>query len=205
MRSARVVSRRLRTSIVTKSNGSDLRRPSTGIGARGADRLRVVSQSLPDAYLREAKPLGGRLPEVRASRTRRESVVALAGVPLFADLPKRALQRLAKEADELSFQPGERLVEEGLLGETLFVVMQGQGKVTRRGRRVGAVVPGDFFGELSTIDGGPRTATVAAETPMKVLRVFRASLRKLIQDDPQLAVKIVDGIVRRIRQVERSA
>jgi len=162
-----------------------------------------VSQSLPDALLRERRPVGGRRPEVSASRTRRETVVALGGVPLFADLPKRALQRLAKQADELTFQPGEHLVDEGLLGETLFVVMQGQAKVTRRGRRVGSVVPGDFFGELSTIDGGPRTATIVAETPMRVLRLFRATLRKLLDDEPQLAVKILDGIVRRIRQVER--
>ena len=162
-----------------------------------------MSQSLPDALLRERRPVGGRRPEVSASRTRRETVVALGGVPLFADLPKRALQRLAKQADELTFQPGEHLVDEGLLGETLFVVMQGQAKVTRRGRRVGSVVPGDFFGELSTIDGGPRTATIVAETPMRVLRLFRATLRKLLDDEPQLAVKILDGIVRRIRQVER--
>jgi CRP/FNR family cyclic AMP-dependent transcriptional regulator len=162
-----------------------------------------VSQSLPDALLRERRPIGGRRPEVSASRTKRETVVALGGVPLFSDLPKRALQRLANEADELAFQPGEHLVDEGLLGETLFVVMQGQAKVTRRGRRVGSVVPGDFFGELSTIDGGPRTATIVAETPMRVLRLFRATLRKLLDEEPQLAVKILDGIVRRIRQVER--
>jgi CRP/FNR family transcriptional regulator, cyclic AMP receptor protein len=162
-----------------------------------------MSQSLPDAVLRERRPIGGRRPEVSASRTKRESAVALSGVPLFSDLPKRALQRLVKEADELSFEPGERLVEEGLLGETLFVVMQGKAKVTRRGRRVGSVVPGDFFGELSTIDGGPRTASVVAETPMRVLRLFRATLRKLLDDEPQLAMKILDGIVRRIRQVER--
>jgi len=162
-----------------------------------------VSQSGPDALLRERRPIGGRRPEVTATRTKRESVVALKGVPLFADLPKRALQRLAREADELAFDPGESLVEEGSLGETLFVVLQGKAKVVRRGRRVGSVVPGDFFGELSTIDGGPRTATIVAETPMKVLRLFRSTLRRLLQDEPAMSLKILDGIVRRIRQVER--
>jgi len=162
-----------------------------------------MSQSGPDALLRERRPIGSRRPEVSAARTKRESVVALKGVPLFSDLPKRALQRLAREADELSFEPGQQLVEEGRLGETLFVVIQGKAKITRRGRRVGSVVPGDFFGELSTIDGGPRTATVVAETPMRVLRLFRSTLRKLLHDEPELSIKILDGIVRRIRQVER--
>ena len=142
-------------------------------------------------------------PEVRASRTKRETAVALSGVPLFADLPKRHLQRLAREADELAFAPGDQIVRERSLGETVFVVMEGRAKVTRNGRRVGEVLPGDFFGELSAIDGGPRTASITAVTPVRVVRLFRRTLRKLLQDEPQLTAKILDGIVRRIRQVER--
>jgi len=144
-----------------------------------------------------------RQPEVRASRTKRETAVALAGVPLFADLPKKHLRRLAREADELTFAPGDQIVREGSLGETLFVVMEGRAKVTRNGRRVGEVLPGDFFGELSTIDGGPRTASITTVTPVRVVRLFRRTLRKLLEDEPQLTIKILDGIVRRIRQVER--
>jgi CRP-like cAMP-binding protein len=81
--------------------------------------------------------------------------------------------------------------------------LNGRGKVTRRGRKVGEVLPGDFFGELSAIDGGPRTASITAVTPVRAVRLFRRTLRKLLQDEPQLTVKILDGIVRRIRQVER--
>ncbi len=84
--------------------------------------------------------------------------MALAGVPLFADLSRKHLQRLAKEADEQSFGPGGTIVEEGNAGETLFVVLGGDGKVVRGRRKVGEVLPGDFFGELSAIDGGPRSA-----------------------------------------------
>jgi CRP/FNR family transcriptional regulator, cyclic AMP receptor protein len=163
-----------------------------------------MSQSLPEIVMRPTKRSSSTpQPEVRASRTKRETAVALAGVPLFADLPKRHLQRLAREADELAFATGEQIVREGSLGETVFVVMEGRAKVTRNGRRVGEVLPGDFFGELSAIDGGPRTASITAVTPVRVVRLFRRTLRKLLQDEPQLTVKILDGIVRRIRQVER--
>jgi len=163
-----------------------------------------MSQSMPDMLLRHAKKsVSVTQPEVRASRTRRESVVALSAVPLFTGLSKRHLQRLAKGTDELTFGAGDRIVEEGQLGETLFVVMEGRGKVTRRGRKVGDVVPGDFFGELSTIDGGPRSATITAETPMRVLRLYRNTLRALIEDEPAVAIKMLDGMARRIRQVER--
>ncbi|TMK36518.1 MAG: cyclic nucleotide-binding domain-containing protein [Actinobacteria bacterium] len=163
-----------------------------------------MTQSLPDMVMRDTKgPSRARQPEVRASRTKRETAVALAGVPLFADLPKKHLRWLAHEADELAFTPGEQIVREGSLGETLFVVMEGRAKVTRNGRRVGEVLPGDFFGELSTIDGGPRTASITAVTPIRVVRLFRRTLRKLLEGEPQLATKILDGVVRRIRQVER--
>ena len=74
-------------------------------------------------------------------------MTALAGVPLFAGFTKRHLARLARETDELGFSPGERIVEEGMLGETLYVVLSGRAKVTRAGRKVGEVLPGDFFGE----------------------------------------------------------
>jgi CRP-like cAMP-binding protein len=83
------------------------------------------------------------------------------------------------------------------------VVLSGRGKVTRKGRKVGEVLPGDFFGELSALDGGPRSATVAAETPMRVLRLFRHTLEELLRQEPGLILKLLDGIVRRVREVDR--
>ncbi|MFN8233383.1 MAG: cyclic nucleotide-binding domain-containing protein [Actinomycetota bacterium] len=124
-------------------------------------------------------------------------------MPLFSGLPRRALERLAGETDELTFRPGQVVVEEGLLGETLFVVLSGEGKVVRRGRKLARVLPGDFFGELSALDGGPRTATIVAETPLVVLRLFRKTLFDLVREEPQLALKLMDGIVRRVREVDR--
>jgi CRP-like cAMP-binding protein len=123
-------------------------------------------------------------------------------MPLFAGLSKRHLQRLAGDTDELTFAPGEAIVREGDLGETLFVVLEGEGKVVRGSRKVGAVLPGDFFGELSAIDGAPRTASVVAVTRMRVLRLFRRHLMSLLDDEPQVTLKLLDGIVRRFRQVD---
>ena len=65
--------------------------------------------------------------------------------------------------------------------------------------------PGDFFGELAAIDAQPRSASVVAVTPLRVLRLFRRHLLALLDDEPQVTLKLLDGIVRRIRQVERSA
>jgi CRP-like cAMP-binding protein len=163
-----------------------------------------MTQSLPDMVLRErGSRRPDRQPEQALKRTRRQTADALSRVPMFADFSKRHLDRLSKETDELIFDPGQIIVKEGDLGETLFVVLEGSAKVMRHKRKVGEVLPGDFFGELSTIDGGPRTATIVADTPMRVIRLFRRTLDALIKDEPQVTLKLLDGIVRRLRQVER--
>jgi CRP-like cAMP-binding protein len=162
-----------------------------------------MSQGAADMILRGRRGIGGRMPEQLPRRTVRENANSLGAIPLFQGFSKRHLQRLASQADELAFEPREDIVEEGMLGETLFVVLSGKGKVTRKGRKVGSVLPGDFFGELSTLDGGPRSATVSAETPMRVLRLFRHTLVDLLRDEPRLTLKLLDGIVRRIREIER--
>ena len=163
-----------------------------------------MSQGAADMLLRGAgRGVEGRLPEQLPRRTVRENAATLAAVPLFMGFSKKHLQRLAAEADELTFDKREVIVEEGMLGETLFVVLSGKGKVARAGRKVGEVLPGDFFGELSALDGGPRTATITAETPMRVLRLFRHTLVSLLRDEPRLTLKLLDGIVRRFREVQR--
>ncbi|MEO8476162.1 MAG: cyclic nucleotide-binding domain-containing protein [Actinomycetota bacterium] len=164
-----------------------------------------MSQSLPDMLRRgSGRGVTPRQPEQPASRTRRQTALVLAGIPLFADFSKKHLARLAAETDELTFAPAEKVVAEGDLGETLFVVLEGEGKVLRGGRRVGEVLPGDFFGELSAIDGAPRSASVVAVTPLRVLRLFRHTLLRLIEDEPQVSMKLLDGIVLRFRQIQRA-
>ena len=137
--------------------------------------------------MRDTKgPSRARQPEVRASRTKRETAVALAGVPLFADLPKKHLRWLAHEADELAFTPGEQIVREGSLGETLFVVMEGRAKVTRSGRRVGEVLPGDFFGELSILLYTTHSKAARAVEEAELLVLPKDSLQELLAANEEL-------------------
>ena len=105
----------------------------------------------------------------------------------------------------VAFDAGRAIVEEGQAGEAMFVVLTGGARVTRAGRKVGALMPGDFFGELSALDGGPRTASVVSETPMEVLRLFRHTLQRVIEDEPALAMGLLVGLARRVRQVQPGA
>jgi CRP/FNR family transcriptional regulator, cyclic AMP receptor protein len=164
-----------------------------------------MPQSLPDML---ARGRGGKVrttpPEQRPARTRRRSTVALAGVPLFTGFSKRHLQRLADATDEVRFRPGEAIVEQGNPGETLFVVLEGQAKVMRDAKVRTHLVPGDFFGEVSVLDGGPRTASVVAETPVAALRLFRRTVMDMMGSEPQFALALLEGIARRIREIDRS-
>jgi protein phosphatase len=161
-----------------------------------------MSQSLAELFRSElGRRPSGRQPEQRATRTRRQTARILGSIPLFRGYSSRHLADLAKEADELTFSAGEHVLEEGQLGETLYVVLSGTGKVVRGGRTLGRVVPGDFFGELSAIDGGPRSASIVAVTPMRVLRLFRRSLLRQIEREPVLAVRLLEGIAVRLRQL----
>ena len=102
----------------------------------------------------------------------------------------------------VAFDRERTVVEEGQPGEAMYVVLSGGARVTRGGRKVGTLVPGDFFGELSALDGGPRTASIVAETPMEVLRLYRHTLRRMIEDEPGLSMGLLEGLARRLRQVQ---
>lgn len=128
----------------------------------------------------------------------------LASVPLFSGLSRRELKRVGQVAKEVSFHPGDVIAEAGEEGLAFYVITSGEADVRRGPKSVATLIPGDFFGEVSLIDGGPRTATVVAKTPMKVLSILRWDFRKLLEKEPSLAPKVLKELARRLRQIERS-
>ena len=135
----------------------------------------------------------------KIARTR----AALSGVPLFEGLSKRHLSQLAASADSASFSGGEAIVRQGGSGEILFVLIEGEAKVVRDGRIVARLLPGDSFGEVSVVDGGPRSASVFAETPVRAITVLRKTVEALIRREPAVTLKLLEVLARRIRQIER--
>ena len=130
---------------------------------------------------------------------------ALVDVPLFSGLSKRQLRGIAKLFEEESFDRSSTLAEEGKPGDTFHVMLEGEAKVTRGGRRINRLIPGDFFGEVALIDGGPRTASVVAETSVTTLTINRTRFRKMLQEDASIVVKMLEELARRLRSNERSA
>lgn len=140
-----------------------------------------------------------------ARPTIHRSLTAIAEIPLFAGLSKRHLRRLAGDADVVRFSPGRPVVDEGRPGEAMYVMLSGSAKVVRGRRTVATLIPGDFFGELSALDGGPRTASIVPDTPVEVLRLFRHTLFDLLRSEPTLAFRMLEGLARRMRQVRPGA
>lgn len=163
--------------------------------------VQAVPRSISSVGTRVAPSRGGRRPVDR--RIGKRGAAVLAGVPLFWGLSKRQIKRLAESADEVSFHPGEHIVQEGMRGDTMFVILQGEARVARGKRALARLRPGDFFGEISVLDGGPRTATVIAGTPVVAVRLYRRSLRRLIESEPEVAVRILRVVAARFRNEQR--
>ncbi|HKE54129.1 MAG TPA: cyclic nucleotide-binding domain-containing protein [Actinomycetota bacterium] len=130
----------------------------------------------------------------------------LAQVPLFAGVPSRFLKRLAGEMDEQRFMEGATIVRKGDPGETFYVVVEGEAKVTdENGKRLAGLIPGDFFGEISLMDGGPRTATVVSDTPMTALALSRKDFRAMLESEPHVTVGLLKHAAQLLRRLEHPA
>lgn len=127
---------------------------------------------------------------------------AMARAPLLASLPKHHLRLLAEVTEVHRYQPGTTVVKEGSPGTAFFVILEGKAKVQIGTRTVARLAAGDFFGEISLLDGGRRTASVVAETPILSLRLGGTHFLQLLVDEPPLALKLLRGVARRLREAE---
>lgn len=123
----------------------------------------------------------------------------LAGIPLFAGTGRRELERVARLCTEVDVPAGRTLCRQGETGREFFVIESGTVSVSVDGESVASLGPGDFFGELALLDGGPRTATVTAEDDVRVLVVSRQEFAGLLEEDPIVAVRMLPAIGARLR------
>ena len=131
----------------------------------------------------------------------REWLPVLEDVPLFAGLSKRHLQRVANLARPVRFSENATIVREGARGDSFYVILDGEAKVALPRKSI-RLKPMSFFGEMSLLDGGPRSATVVALTDTLTMRIARAPFMKLIKDEPIIAAHIMSELVARLRRLE---
>jgi CRP/FNR family transcriptional regulator, cyclic AMP receptor protein len=128
----------------------------------------------------------------------------IASVPLFESLSRKHLKKVAGLSSTVDFGAGDTVIQEGEPGDSFYVTVSGQAKVVTGGKTMHRLIPGDHFGEISLLDGQPRSASVVAETPVSLLRVERSSFLKLVRDDPDLARALLASLARMVRRIDRS-
>ena len=135
----------------------------------------------------------------------RDWVNVLAEVPLFSGLGTRHLKKVAGLGRIRRIHEGARVIRSGEPGDSLYVVLDGEVTVGRKGLSALTLGNGSFFGELALIDGGPRTATVVAKTPLVCLTIGRAPFLKLLRSEPAIAVTLLEELSARLRAMQTSS
>jgi CRP/FNR family cyclic AMP-dependent transcriptional regulator len=132
-------------------------------------------------------------------RLRKDAKIeAIRGVPLFAGCSKRELAAIAAIADELDVPEGKQLIREGDRGSEFFVLLDGTVEVRKGGRKLRTMGPGESFGEIALIAKTPRTATVVAKTPLRVLVITDRAFKSLLEQMPQIQLKVLKELAERL-------
>jgi CRP-like cAMP-binding protein len=128
-------------------------------------------------------------------------VELIGGCPLFHGLDAAGLAAVAAAAIEVEF-PAERVIaRQGEIGTGFFVVVDGTVRVIRDGAVVARLGPGEFFGELSVLDGGPRVAQVVADGPTRCLALASWDFERVLREEPGVALSVLRVVAGRLRDV----
>jgi CRP-like cAMP-binding protein len=136
---------------------------------------------------------------------RDEKLDLLRGIPLFADLDRQHVERLGMLTEEVDVPAGKVLIRQGEHGDDMMVIVSGEASVDRDAARINQLGPGEFFGEIALVAGGPRTATVTAQTPTRLLVLNRRDFHALMDEFPAVAIKVLLTLAHRLRTLESNA
>lgn len=131
-------------------------------------------------------------------------VDVLKDVWLFSACTNKELGRIASLVDEAEVPEGAVLTKEGAAGHEFFAVADGKATAKLKNKKLASYGPGDFFGEMSLLDQGPRSATITADTPMTLYVLDARSFSTLIDRHPAVARKILRGLAQRLRKAEKA-
>ena len=133
------------------------------------------------------------------TRDRRSALLSAA--TLFDGLDNDAMERIAAVAVEVEFPADHVIARQGEIGTGFFVIASGRARVVRDGETLATLGPGDFFGELSVLDGRPRVAQVVADGPTTCLALASWDLEALLLEDPKISLALLRGLAARLRDV----
>jgi CRP-like cAMP-binding protein len=127
-------------------------------------------------------------------------VQALKGVPLFEGFSRKELVQLERVCEDLEVEQGTVLCKEGEVGREFFVLVDGKVRVIRKGRRVVTLTGGDFLGEIALLTELPRTATVTAETTVRLFVLTSREFHAVLDQNPKVERKVLRALARRLAE-----
>ena len=160
---------------------------------RSADRL-----PFHDAEEVEEAHAGETIPARDAQRRH------LQRVPLFSGFDEDELGRVAEISKIVEVPVGTVITRVGDAGDSFFVIIDGMAGVRTPVGSGNELRPGDFFGEMSLLDGEPRSATIVAATDLRLLSVDRSHFWQLLEANPELIRRILTVLSRRVRRLEQT-
>ena len=131
-----------------------------------------------------------------------EIVQALGKTDLFAGLSKKHLASIASQARLVHHQPGKDITEQGGGAAGFHLIKEGTASVKVSGHERPSLGPGDYFGEISMIDGKPRSATVHADTDMTTISIPSWSFHPILEEEPEVARILLKVLCARLRAAE---
>ena len=123
-------------------------------------------------------------------------------VALFNGCSRKDLQRVSNRSEDRHVAAGTTVVNEGDNGNEFFVIIDGTARVSRQGRKITTLKPGNVFGELALLDNAPRNATVVADTDMELVVVNERDFAELLDEIPGFALKLLRNTAHRLREAD---
>ena len=133
--------------------------------------------------------------------TRDRKTALLSAARLFDSVDADGMDRIAAVAVEVEFPADHAIARQGEIGSGFFVIVEGGARVIRDGRTVATLGQGDFFGELSVLDGQPRIAQVLADGPTTCLALSTWDFEAVLLAEPRVSLAILRGLAGRLREL----
>jgi CRP-like cAMP-binding protein len=130
-----------------------------------------------------------------------DSKEGLRAVPLFADLSDKDLDRVVAISKQVSHAAGKVVVEEDESAVGFHLILEGTAEASNRGDVVSTMGPGDHFGEISLLDGKPRSASVTATTDVTTLAIPAWNFNRLLDEHPEMMRALLIALCHRIRNL----
>jgi CRP-like cAMP-binding protein len=127
----------------------------------------------------------------------------LKDIDLFSGSDTKTLAKITSITTEVECEPGRELCRQGTAGDQCFIIVEGWASLIIDGEEVGGVGPGSIVGELALLDPGPRTATVTAQTPMRLLVFSRSEFTTMLFSAPDVVRRMLKVEARRVRQADQ--